>query len=286
MPSIRLLIIFMGMYMAPLPAYSIHFQKDITWEALLEMAQSQHKLVFVDAFTTWCGPCKAMEREVFPDTALSSYFDTHFVSMQLNMESPQGRAFARVYPVDAYPSLLFIAPDGRLLKMNVGAVNIAKLLAIAHYIQDPASTPIPALRMRFEAGERSPAFISDYVTTLLAVGEREPAAIELFLRQLPMDTLTNREDYIELWYEHSFTPASPLGLAFSKHFDQFLEHFETYAYQKLTTLIEEQLNDCIARQDKVCAAEVGTYVRQTVRNEAARKQIEAYMQILIKDKLD
>ena len=39
--------------------------KQITLKEALEQAKAQGKMVFVDCYTTWCGPCKMMAQEVF-----------------------------------------------------------------------------------------------------------------------------------------------------------------------------------------------------------------------------
>ncbi|MDX1410168.1 MAG: thioredoxin domain-containing protein, partial [Saprospiraceae bacterium] len=37
------------------------------WEEIKADAARQDKIIFVDAYTTWCGPCKWMSAEVFTD---------------------------------------------------------------------------------------------------------------------------------------------------------------------------------------------------------------------------
>ncbi|MES2455806.1 MAG: thioredoxin family protein [Bacteroidota bacterium] len=42
----------------------IHFFTG-NWKSLLNEADKQHKLIFVDVYTDWCVPCKRMDKEVF-----------------------------------------------------------------------------------------------------------------------------------------------------------------------------------------------------------------------------
>ena len=37
-----------------------------SWKEVLQKAKQENKLIFVDLYTTWCGPCKKMAAETFP----------------------------------------------------------------------------------------------------------------------------------------------------------------------------------------------------------------------------
>jgi thioredoxin-related protein len=80
-----------------------------TWEEAIKTAQKKNKIIFVDAYTEWCGPCKMMSAQTFSDKAVGDFFNQHFVNVKLDMEKGEGTAFARNYAVNAYPTLLFIS---------------------------------------------------------------------------------------------------------------------------------------------------------------------------------
>ena len=45
-----------------------------TWAEALEKAKTEEKIIFVDAFASWCGPCKRMASQTFPDPEAGNYF--------------------------------------------------------------------------------------------------------------------------------------------------------------------------------------------------------------------
>jgi thiol:disulfide interchange protein len=42
----------------------INFENNLSWEQVKEKAKAENKYIFVDCYATWCGPCKAMDKEV------------------------------------------------------------------------------------------------------------------------------------------------------------------------------------------------------------------------------
>ena len=86
-----------------------------TWEEALEQAKQEEKLLFVDAYTTWCGPCKKMSSTVFPQQEVGDYYNENFISIKLDMEKENGMRFGLKYPVSAYPTMFYIAGDGEVV---------------------------------------------------------------------------------------------------------------------------------------------------------------------------
>lgn len=105
-----------------------------SFEEAVDKAQKEEKLVFVDAYATWCGPCKKMSKTVFPDEKVGDFFNQNFISLKLDMEKPLGRSFGKKFPVTAYPTLFFINEKGELLKKVVGGKSAKDFLKIGQTI--------------------------------------------------------------------------------------------------------------------------------------------------------
>jgi thiol:disulfide interchange protein len=104
-------------------AQGINFFKG-TWKEALEAAQAANKPIFVDAYTTWCGPCKFMAAKVFTDTTVGEYYNESFINVKYDMEKGDGPDFANKYRVTAYPTLLYLTPEGKVLHRVMGAKQI------------------------------------------------------------------------------------------------------------------------------------------------------------------
>lgn len=141
-----------------------------SWAEALEKAQAEEKLVFVDAYASWCGPCKMMAAKVFPQEQVGSYFNANFVNMKIDMEKPENAEFAGKYPVSAYPTLFFIEASGKVVQKAVGAKNVEQLLEFAQKIVGRADKSGDYEKL-YEEGNRDPKFLLDYIRALNAAGK-------------------------------------------------------------------------------------------------------------------
>src|SRR5690606_9477080 len=78
------------------------------WKDVLARARQEGKLVFVDVYTSWCGPCKKMAAEVFPQKQVGDVFNASFINYKIDAEKGEGIDIARTYAVKAYPTYLFV----------------------------------------------------------------------------------------------------------------------------------------------------------------------------------
>ena len=97
----------------------------------LAQAKKENKVLFVDFYAVWCVPCKRMAKTVFTLDEVGRYFNQHFISIQIDAEKPENVQLTKNYKVEAYPTVAFIAPDGKALSVNVGAMDKDELLAAA-----------------------------------------------------------------------------------------------------------------------------------------------------------
>ncbi|MEL7341545.1 MAG: thioredoxin family protein, partial [Bacteroidota bacterium] len=102
-----------------------------SWSEALATARSQRKLIFVDAYTEWCGPCKMMNRNTFPSDQVGELFNSSFVNVKLDMEKGEGLTFASRYQVNAYPTLLFLNHKGEIVHKALGYLSPRALMSEA-----------------------------------------------------------------------------------------------------------------------------------------------------------
>lgn len=106
---------------------AIHFTEG-SWDSILKTAKEQNKIIFVDIYATWCGPCKMLKRNTFTDAEVGKYFNENFINVSLDGEKGDGKKLARQLEIHAYPTMFFINPDGSIKSEVVGYRNAKQLL--------------------------------------------------------------------------------------------------------------------------------------------------------------
>lgn len=152
---------------------SINFEHGTFNEALAK-AKEADKLLFVDCYTSWCGPCKMLANHVFTNNAVADYFNANFISLKMECETGEGPEIAKRFSVTAYPTLLFINGDGELVYKTTGASAPDRFLA---KIQDGLKPEnlLSVKEKRYADGERDRAFVLDLIASYKAVKEYKKA---------------------------------------------------------------------------------------------------------------
>lgn len=165
---LAIIVIFMASHFQG-AAQGIEFFQG-TWKDAMAKAKAEDKLLFVDAFAKWCGPCKAMAKNVFTQEKVGSYFNRNFINLKLDMEEADGITFGHKYPVSAYPTLFFLDGDGKVIKSVRGGQQADGLIAHgAEAIQKNDKSG--QFEEKYLAGERGYDFMLNYVKALNVAGK-------------------------------------------------------------------------------------------------------------------
>jgi thioredoxin 1 len=106
----------------------IQFHKG-TWTEALALAKKDNKLVFLDVYASWCGPCKRLKKRTFSNDKVGSYFNNHFINVSLDGEEGEGVQVSSQYNVTSYPSLYLINGDGKIVTETGGFMSPNELIS-------------------------------------------------------------------------------------------------------------------------------------------------------------
>jgi thiol-disulfide isomerase/thioredoxin len=110
--------------------------KETSLENAKKESLSSGKLIFIDAHTSWCGPCKRMAATSFMDENVGKLYNEKFINLKIDCEKdPDGPEISRLYKISMYPTLLIIDGNGKKIKEIIGFQTSDQLIAIANSIK-------------------------------------------------------------------------------------------------------------------------------------------------------
>lgn len=97
---------------------------------ILDQAEKENKLVYVDIYTDWCLPCKMMNESVYSDKETMDYLEENFILYKVNGEKVNGPDLVALFQVRNYPGILFLNQRGGVIEKNLGSLNKSELRAM------------------------------------------------------------------------------------------------------------------------------------------------------------
>ena len=184
-----LLLVAALFYFVGLNAQGVIFEKG-TWKEVLEKANRENKIIFVDIYTSWCGPCKNVAKTVFPNAEFGAYYNEHFINFQVDAEKGEGPAFVKTYPATGYPTFYYINGKGEVLRTFTGAKNVHEFVQEGKMVNLTAKYGgMEAMKKTIEAGKADRETISLYYDAA-PVGEK-PFAINAMLKAMTDEELVD-----------------------------------------------------------------------------------------------
>jgi len=141
-----------------------------SFSELKAQAKQENKVIFIDAYTTWCGPCKMMAKNVFTDTEVAETYNSQFINAKIDMEKGEGIDIAQEYGVVAYPTYLFVNGDGELVHRGLGYIPASDFIELGNVAASDDN--LLSMKKQYEAGNNDPAFLEKYATILSKYGDK------------------------------------------------------------------------------------------------------------------
>lgn len=107
----------------------IQFHKG-TFNEALQLAKKENKLIFLDIYATWCGPCKQLKAKTFSNTEVGKFYNQKFINVAIDGEKGEGIELASKFNVRGYPTLLFLDKNGTIVTRTGGYHNSEEFIEL------------------------------------------------------------------------------------------------------------------------------------------------------------
>jgi thiol-disulfide isomerase/thioredoxin len=156
-----------------------------TYAEALEKAKVENKIIFMDAFTEWCGPCKRMAATTFKEAKVGKFMNANFINVKMDMEKGEGPGLGRKFDVAAYPTLLFLNEKGEKVHQVVGGLQAEQLIGAGRQALGKIDKT-KDFEKDYAAGKREPELILNYVRALNRAGKPSLKVVNDYLLKADM----------------------------------------------------------------------------------------------------
>lgn len=142
MKVIKTIIIFLCLLpgsLLPAQSQGVDFQH-ISFDEAIIRAKATNKMIFMDCYTSWCGPCKYMAEQVFTLAKAGEYFNSRYINIKIDMEKGEGKALAERFAVQAFPTFLLIDTMGIVKARVEGSGKLDEFIVRLEQAQDEKSS--------------------------------------------------------------------------------------------------------------------------------------------------
>lgn len=164
-------------------AQGIQFETG-TWEEVLSKAKSENKLIYLDVYAEWCGPCKMMARDVFPNDRAGNKYNALFINYKVDAEKGEGKIIARKYGVSSYPTNLYINPHTEKPVYRIaGACGVDEFLKRADIAQLDYTDPMKweDYQKKLKSNPKDFEFLVTYINKAQRIGENYDNALNVYV---------------------------------------------------------------------------------------------------------
>lgn len=170
------IIIFLLSFVVSGQAQGIHFFQG-TWSETIKKAASENKLIFIDFYTQWCGPCYNMAKDVFTKSEVGQFYNQHFINVKIDAENGEGIELARKYKVRSYPTYAYIDPQTEEMLHRSSSRQSAE-----QFIYTAQSALTPHLRSfyldeEYQKGNRDRNLLINYITYKASIYARQEVQV-------------------------------------------------------------------------------------------------------------
>ncbi len=198
---------------------------EAVWDQIRQKARDENKLIFFDAYTSWCGPCKMMARDVFTQKKVADYFNENFINVKFDMEKGEGIELKDKFGVNAYPTYLYLDADENVIYKTIGSTTADIFLSYARNALS-SDNNLESLNRKYDSGNRDRTFLTGYLEVLELGGysNRISEVVSGMLGGVPEGQLTEPENW-EIIKKYLTDPESREFRYLVSHSNEFISRY-------------------------------------------------------------
>jgi len=254
-----------------------------TWSEILAKAQKENKIIFLDAFAAWCGPCKWMAKNIFPNDTVAEFYNKNFVNAKIDMEKGEGIELAKKYGVQAFPTFLYINGNGDLVHRTCGSTPAQEFVNNGKNALNP-DKQLASLKKNYEKNSSDGNLAAAYFSVAESGCMNIDADVSQYLKTQKESDLQNAANWSII--------KKFLNNADSREFNYLLKNKKQFAKlyskdsvdQKIVSVYETSLRNLIRKKDDDAYARLKQQIKKSGDTNAEKVILSADMTMYQKKK--
>lgn len=273
----KIFILCVSLFITGLTYSQTVFMENESWNAVKSKAVKENRMIFMDCYTSWCGPCKGLAQNVFPQPKVGEFLNSNFVCCKYDMEKGEGIMLYKKYKdnIPGFPTMLVINPvDESIVHKVVGYTEPDALITA---LQDGLDgKTLAVFQKRYEAGERFLELIKDYCKALDVAYDQgtKEKVVRDYIESMPLDSLMNKE-LLELYLPY-------LNDAYSTQYGYVLKNLDKLQYRlkinryDIETRLQRAMSDAVREIVNVTLAHTNadTLASMKMKEEKLKKLLQ------------
>jgi thiol-disulfide isomerase/thioredoxin len=248
---------------------------DQDYELAKTTAAQQQKLLIIDFYTTWCIPCKELDKKIFQNDSISQKIGTDFIVLRYDAEKDAVHNLSLKHHIASYPTTIVLSPTGNVIRKMYGTGGEAALITnYTRLLQESialnrSSSFIPGVAAAIDT-TIYPAFYKKYVRRIADIG--------------PSDLADFWKSATDLKAERSFDILAYFGRAPEHVVDYFLRNkagYEALYGQAdvkfvLNNIVSEKFSAAVTAKNETAYAAAKKFARTQLSADEAARVVNAY----------
>ena len=221
-----------------------------TFQEALNKAKAENKLLFMDCYTNWCGPCKMLQNNTFPNEEVGTFFNDNFICYKMECEHDEGPTICNRFAISAYPTLLFIDGDGKVVQKSMGYRPPESLISEGKRALGGSTALLGEYKTKYQNGDKSEAILKGLVLNLAKNGESFDIYWKEYLATQKSENLLSDEN-AKMIFELTNSINSPSISYFKEFKDYFIEKYGAESYErKQESIVSKSVKEAVLKNDK------------------------------------
>lgn len=260
----------------------INFEKG-KWASILEKSKAEHKMIYLDCYAVWCGPCRWMAKNVFTNDTAADFYNANFINVEMDMEKGEGVDLAKKFGLKAYPTMLYLNENGDVIHRTCGSSTVAMFVDHGKDALNPEKQ-LATIAKKFNYGNTDASTAVNYLSMLESGCQDYTKELSAYLATQKENDLTSSNNW-KIIYRFANDYSSKEFMDFEKNKDAYKKLYGNDSVdEKLNRVYSEGLSRALRKKNTADYAKLKSKLQESGTKNSERIILLSDLQLFQQNK--